>query len=999
MRPTSFLPPFLVLVTLLAVSGRSVARADSSPHANPSAYIPPQCYTKTLGESGAIHNTCYPCHTAGFRPEFTNDADFQLTYDFAAPAETNPWSNFLKEHGVPMTAIDDRQMRDLVRRSNYLDAEGGIALSAALRDPPARWDPDGDGRWSGYVPDCFFNFDAEGFDRAPSGNHTGWRALAFYPFPSTHWPTNGAFSDVALRLPAAFRTRNQRFDLQVYKTNLAILEALIKRQEVTIPETDEAALQVDLDKDGRIGRAIRIAYDWAPVEGRHMSWVGDARDLQRQGKIHLAAGLFPEGTEFLNTLRYLDVGDDASVRIAPRMKEVRYLKKRKWLTYAELETLAMNDIKEKNDFPDRLRLPSGSMEQGLSNSKGWVAQGFIEDRDGSLRPQSIEETLTCIGCHGGIGATTDSTFSLPRKLDASSHQGGWFHWSQRSLEGINEPKVEYEGAGVQYEYSFYLMYATSGDEFRANNEVRDRFFDLHGHLKPDMAQKLHEDISILLLPSPKRAMALNKAYSAFVAEQSFRLGREPLTGGAASMHRQLKESDRLTGVSKPVTLSRLPRDASPGPLPPPVATPLESARRQAVSGKGLSGPDGTHYSLMRSGQIDQSAYAMNHKGFYFPFPPRHTLPTRIIVPNGAMTGCYDCHRLAMPMPPGDPRVSIPIALPASAGNSAGLKRLTDHPGSDVGGVWSPDGRSIAWTSDRGGTFQIWVMGRDGSQPRQITHGPSLHGWPAWSPDGTRLAYWGYDERTGETCISISGMDGEHLRTLARTRESLDRPTWRPDGRYIAYAELRSGNWDIWVSAADGSSRHRLTHDAQMETNPLWSPDGSVIAYKAAPGKEYNLTIENFISVRDGFESPRYRYWDGIKSIQMNDWSPDGRRIAYTAEMVTNASGEDRVSYLTVVEEISLTGSKTSSTPVPLSGNLTLGDRGPVFSPSGERVCFWAWDRSYRAGLWIANSDGSGLKQLTSGGMDMVPRWSPDGKTILFESGRGGNMEIWSMVLD
>src|SRR3546814_2656900 len=79
-------------------------------------------------------------------------------------------------------------------------------------------------------------------------------------------PTNGSFDDVLVRLPAAFRERDDGTpDLQVYKTNLAITEALVRRQNVPIAATDERALDSDLDRDGQLGTATRIAYDWAPV--------------------------------------------------------------------------------------------------------------------------------------------------------------------------------------------------------------------------------------------------------------------------------------------------------------------------------------------------------------------------------------------------------------------------------------------------------------------------------------------------------------------------------------------------------------------------------------------------------------------------------------------------------------------------------------------------------------------------------------------------------------
>jgi TolB protein len=292
------------------------------------------------------------------------------------------------------------------------------------------------------------------------------------------------------------------------------------------------------------------------------------------------------------------------------------------------------------------------------------------------------------------------------------------------------------------------------------------------------------------------------------------------------------------------------------------------------------------------------------------------------------------------------------------------------------------------------------MNRDGSNKRQITHGPAIHGWPQWSPDGTKLVYWGFNENNGESTISVCNEDGTDEFTLAGPQPGrLDRPAWRPDGNYIAYASQVQGNWDIWVAAADGSQSYRMTYDAQMETNPLWSPDGLSIAYKVAPGKEYNLTIENFINLENGFANPEFRIWDGIKSIQMNEWSPDGQYITYTAEAVTNGSGEDRVSYVAVVEDVYMQGSKTSGTPIVLSQNLTLGDRGPRFSPDGSQIVFWAWDQAYNATLWLAKTDGSQIQRLTSNGFDMYPSFSPDGETILFESGRSGNFDIWIMALD
>lgn len=966
---------------------------------NQAPYLPPQCYTQTVARSGDVYNSCYTCHTRGLRPDFINDNDLQLEFAFPAYAEENHWTNLFKDRSAAVREIGDDEILTYIRESNYMDADGRIIPADRLADLPAAWDFDEDGLWSGYTPDCHFNFDADGFDRNPSGGHTGWRAFAYYPFPSTHWPTNGEYADVLIRLPDIFQTIGGAFDVETYRTNLAVIEALIKKRDVRIPATDETRYDVDLDKDGQLGTAERITYDWAPNENRFMHYVGDARTALENGDVHLAAGLYPVGTEFLNTLRYIDVLDGGDIRMAARMKEIRYARKIRWLTYAELEVLALNEVKERDDFPDRLKLPIGDMEDGVSNGVGWVLQGFIEDKQGDLRPQTFEETASCIGCHGGIGATTDSTFALAHKLDAPAFQDGWHHWTQKDLTDVNEPKVEYGSAGVRYEYAFYLMYAGGGDEFRNNAEIKNKFYDENRVVKPEMAERIREDVSLLLHPSKDRALALNKVYKRIVEEQSYIKGRTPVIDKPEEVFETLKPTDLDTKVGNALILTSRIRDKACAPCIEPESDMASPDVRATVDGNGMSGPDGERYGIDADGFIDESNYAVTTRGVYFPFPPRHTLPTRMIVPLGAAPVCYECHRLIRAVPPENPQVTIHPILPPADADESDLVRLTDDPGTDVSGVWSPDGSRIAWESDRTGNFQIWMMNADGGSKQQVTQGPSVHGWAQWHPDGTRLLYWGYNPETGMHAISTADPDGGNVAVIVESGETLDRPVWSPQGDYISWGAQTDGNWDIWVATADGAQTWRLTHDAQMESNPLWRPDGSHIAYKVAPNKEYNLTIENFLSMADGFDAPTVRVWDGIKSIQMNDWSPAGDKIAYTAEIVTDASGEDRVSYLAVVEDVSFTGSKTSGTPVILSAHNTLGDRGPVFSPDGSRIAFWSWDKSYRATLWIADSDGSDLKQLTRLGPDMTPQWRPTGDELLFESARSGDMDLWTVAVE
>ncbi|MCK5355480.1 MAG: hypothetical protein KAJ63_10215, partial [Methyloprofundus sp.] len=381
------------------------------------------------------------------------------------------------------------------------------------------------------------------------------------PYLGTFWPTNGSTDDVMIRLPKAFRTDSKgKLDLAVYKINLAIVEAMIKEQDIAIDPVDEAQFDhVDLDKDGKVGIATKIRYDWAPVRQRFMWYVGQANAAQKAGVVHSAAGLYPEGTEFLHTVRYIDVNDQGNNLLSARMKEVRYARKRFWVNYSKLKDKALAEIKEKHDFPNRLRTIRGNAEAGISNGQGWAYAAFIEDAQGELRPQNYEELVFCAGCHSGIGAIKDGIFSFQRKFSATSHQQGWLHWSQKGLQGIVEPRRQ-DG---QYEYSHYLEHNKSANEFRTNQQVQEMFFDSDDRLKPAILEQLHQDISVLLHASPERALLLNKAYRVIVQEQSFIKGRDAHIAPIENVHQKLKQ-DQATGIKEPLLLMPLSSETSTG---------------------------------------------------------------------------------------------------------------------------------------------------------------------------------------------------------------------------------------------------------------------------------------------------------------------------------------------------------------------------------------------------------------------------------------------------
>jgi hypothetical protein len=526
---------------------------------NETAYITSQCYTKTEDASGNAHNPCMNCHVSSKRPNYTDDWDLQEGYAFNEYTKVNRFTNLFKDRSTEVAAMSDAGILDYVRRDNYRNATGHITIAEELKNVPSTWDFNGNGQWDGYIPDCYFDFDKAGFDRAPNGSYSGWRAFGYYPFLGTFWPTNGSTDDVLIRLPKIFMQDSAgNFSIEAYTVNLAVVEAMIKETDITIAPVDEREWNVDLDRDGTLGTATQIIYDWAPLKERYMSYVGRAKEiydtkLAEERYLPMAAGLYPEGTEFLHSVRYLDV-NGSDVTMAKRMKELRYGRKYSWNSYPQLQNAALAEVKEKHDFPERLRTFVGNVEAGLQSGQGWIYQGFIEDRDGHLRPQTHEETTYCMGCHSGIGATVDSTFVFPRKFDHSAEQMGWYHSSQSAagFKGIKEPRL----ADGRYEYTLYLEANHAGNEFRDNEEVLHRFFDGNGSLLSSEVEKLHADISRLIVPSPERALRLNKAYKVIVDEQSYIYGRDAHVKPMSQVHENV-EADQSTGVTA-VIMERYP---------------------------------------------------------------------------------------------------------------------------------------------------------------------------------------------------------------------------------------------------------------------------------------------------------------------------------------------------------------------------------------------------------------------------------------------------------
>lgn len=473
---------------------------------NPDPTIPPVCYTRTA----AVSNPCAACHTHSTYPNLSDDWALQQNYSFPESARTNHWRNLFRHRRALVAGVDDDELLAYVRTDNY----GPLREALAARPATPVWRPD---------VDLAAGFDDDGFAR----DGTGWRALRYKPFPGTFWPTNGSADDVYIRLPDAFqRDRNGRGSRAVYQINLAILEAAIAGDprppdaELVreVEPLDETAAGIDLDRDGALGTATRVV-------GLPAVYAGGA------GGVAVVRGLYPAGVELLHTVRYLD--PDAPAMTARRAKEVRYA--RKLVTVEGMRRADVYTGFETGDVPPF----TGDPLTGMRNELGWMLQGWIEDEQGWLRLQTHEEQAFCMGCHGNIGVTADTTFSFARKVPG---RGGWRVQDPRGIP--DRPQV---GQSTP-EFEAYLARVGAGDELRANTEMLARYFP-GGALDRAAVAATRDDVGALILPSRARALALDRAYLANVLEQTYVWGRDPVLAPVDRVHAVIT-GDPSTGLGE-----------------------------------------------------------------------------------------------------------------------------------------------------------------------------------------------------------------------------------------------------------------------------------------------------------------------------------------------------------------------------------------------------------------------------------------------------------------
>ena len=281
---------------------------------------------------------------------------------------------------------------------------------------------------------------------------------------------------------------------------------------------------------------------------------------------------------------------------------------------------------------------------------------------------------------------------------------------------------------------------------------------------------------------------------------------------------------------------------------------------------------------------------------------------------------------------------------------------------------------IAFTSDRDGNREIYVMNADGTGQRRLTNNPGVDDYPAWSPDGRRIAFLSQDQ-TGGYSIKLINADGTG--SVPLTTASVD-PfcvdfgyacglSWSPDGTRIAFTD----GSDIAVINSDGTGRVNLTNTPSpyYEINPSWSPDGSQIVFTYSNSLPY-IYSSAFIMDANG---SNLRPWPGTGSAgNLGDkdpaWSPNGTQVAAILNRYPVDSSDLCI--------LNANGARTW-----LDFVIERDHASPAWSPDGEFLAFESiidpYEQFTNHEVFVIKADGSSITRLTTKpGYDGHPSWQP-----------------------
>ena len=347
------------------------------------------------------------------------------------------------------------------------------------------------------------------------------------------------------------------------------------------------------------------------------------------------------------------------------------------------------------------------------------------------------------------------------------------------------------------------------------------------------------------------------------------------------------------------------------------------------------------------------------------------------------------------------------AVPPVAASTAAPRtmwQLTFDSGVQAEPTWSPDGRMIAYSSDRSGNVDLWVQPVDGGNPVQVTTGSAFDVQPDWSPDGRHLAFRTGSEGGGIVVVPALGGNEQRVSDFGEF------PQWSPDSRQILFWRSTINKPELYTVGLDGEAPRRVLQDFADQFTSLkvaWHPDGRRVSiwglHRRAGISLWTVGVDGGMPVQSVMDAAvRARFDEGAVSFVNADGFPTMFRWAPRGDALYFEGASHGVNNLWKVQVDAATLRWTSgpdrlTTAPNLNADLALRTDGKrlAFAARTERIRLWSFPFDPAAGRLT----GPG-QPITSGAIDALsPDISPDGRRVVYKKERSGTQELWEQSLE